>query len=486
MMHLKNISLKYKIPLRVTVLVIVTAFVLASMLVYRGIEDLHNNLIANADRIGRVIADTVVEPMLHDDVWRSFEIINTPYRVAEYHAQDQGAEYILILDTANKIYVATQPKRFPMLSDPVTIEPRFTEILKALPELHDSRPTVVDPHKSKDLFLLIPIQSNGLRIGTLVMSYPKSPFTSRFYSLTKEAILITLLVLTVLLPLGMYWGRKMAAPLLQLSDAMSNITPNLPESGEIMLEESSDEIGQLGKAFKGMLAELKEKEQLQQQVITSDRLAAIGRLAAGIAHEINNPLGGMLNAISTYKRHGVQDPFTLKTLSILERGLIQIKETVAALLVEAKSKTRPFDRDDIEDICTLIQPNVQAKHVNFTREIDITGTQSIPSTLARQVIINLLLNAVHATQEHGHVHLHIYRDSGNNLIIDVTNNGSYIPQEKIAYLFEPFTSLNETGSGLGLWVIYQVVQQLGGLITVQSEENETRFTVQLPLQEYHE
>ena len=485
-MHLKNISLKYKIPLRVTVLVIVTAFVLASMLVYRGIEDLHNNLIANADRIGRVIADTVVEPMLHDDVWRSFEIINTPYRVAEYHAQDQGAEYILILDTANKIYVATQPKRFPMLSDPVTIEPRFTEILKALPELHDSRPTVVDPHKSKDLFLLIPIQSNGLRIGTLVMSYPKSPFTSRFYSLTKEAILITLLVLTVLLPLGMYWGRKMAAPLLQLSDAMSNITPNLPESGEIMLEESSDEIGQLGKAFKGMLAELKEKEQLQQQVITSDRLAAIGRLAAGIAHEINNPLGGMLNAISTYKRHGVQDPFTLKTLSILERGLIQIKETVAALLVEAKSKTRPFDRDDIEDICTLIQPNVQAKHVNFTREIDITGTQSIPSTLARQVIINLLLNAVHATQEHGHVHLHIYRDSGNNLIIDVTNNGSYIPQEKIAYLFEPFTSLNETGSGLGLWVIYQVVQQLGGLITVQSEENETRFTVQLPLQEYHE
>jgi len=485
MMHLKNISLKYKIPLRVTVLVIVTAFVLASTLVYRGIEDLRNNLIANADRMGRVIADTVVEPMLHDDVWRSFEIINTPFRVPEYHAPDQGAEYILILDTANKVYVATQPNRFPMLSDPATIEPRFTEILKTLPDLYDSRPTVVDPRKSENLLLLIPIQSDGLRIGTLVMSYPKSPFTSRFYSLTQDAILITLLVLIVLLPLGMYWGRKMAAPLLQLSDAMSNITPNLPESGEIMLEESNDEIGQLGKAFKGMLAELKEKEQLQQQVIASDRLAAIGRLAAGIAHEINNPLGGMLNAISTFNRHGVQDPFTLKTLSILERGLIQIKETVAALLVEAKSKTRPFDRDDIENVCTLIQPNIQAKHINLTREINITGIQSISSTLARQVIINLLLNAVHATQQHGHVRLHIYRDSGN-LIIDVTNNGSYIPQEKVAYLFEPFTSLNETGSGLGLWVIYQIVQQLGGLITVQSEENETRFTVQLPLQEHHE
>jgi len=481
MMHLNNISLKYKIPLRVTALVIVTAFVLASTLVYRGIEDLRNNLIANADRMGRVIADTVVEPMLHDDVWRSFEIINTPFRVPEYQAPDQGAEYILILDSANKVYVATQPSRFPILSDPATIEPRFTEILKALPDLQDSRPTVVEPLRSEDLFLLIPIQSDGFRIGTLVMSYPKSPFVSRFFSLTKDAILMTLLVLIILLPLGMYWGRKMAAPLLQLSDAMNNVTPNLPESGEIMLEESRDEIGQLGKSFKRMLAELKEKELLQQQVIASDRLAAIGRLAAGVAHEINNPLGGMLNAISTHKRHGLQDSFTLKTLSILERGLIQIKETVAALLVEAKSKTRPFDRNDVEDIRTLIQPDIQAKHINFTGEIDIAGIQSIPSTLARQVIINLLLNAIHATHEHGEVRLHIYHNN-DNLVIDVANNGSYIPPEKVAYLFEPFTSLNESGSGLGLWVIYQIVQQLNGLISVQSEPDETRFTVQIPLQ----
>lgn len=485
MMHLKNISLKYKIPLRVTALVIVTAFVLTSTLVYRGIEDLRNNLIANADRMGRVIADTVVEPMLHDDVWRSFEIINTPFRVPEYQTPDQGAEYILILDTANKVYVATQPSRFPILSDPSAIEPRFTEILKALPGLQDSHPTVVEPNKSEDLFLLIPIQSDGFRIGTLVMSYPKSPFTSRSYSLTKDAILMTLLVLIVLLPLGMYWGRKMAAPLLHLSDAMSNVAPNLPESGEIMLEESGDEIGQLGKSFKGMLAELKEKEYLQQQIIASDRLAAIGRLAAGVAHEINNPLGGMLNAISTYKRHGAQDPLILKTLSILERGLIQIKETVAALLVEAKSKARPFDQNDVEDICTLIEPDVQAKHINFALEIEIAGIRFIPSTLARQVIINLLLNAVHATQEHGYVRLYIYRND-SNLIIDVSNNGSYIPKEKIPFLFEPFTSLNEGGSGLGLWVIYQIVQQLGGTIAVQSEPDKTQFTVQLPLREPYE
>ena len=246
MTRLKDLSLKYKVPLRVAVLVIVTAVVLTATLIYRGIDDLRNNLIDNADKMGRVIANNLVEPMLHDDVWRSFEIINTPFRVPALQTPDQEAGYILILNASNNVYASTQPDRFPMLKDPAAIDPRYTELLKALPDLQDLRPTVIEPHKSDDLFLLIPIQSEQMRIGTLVMSYPKSPFTSRFYRLAKDAVLITLLVLIVLLPLGIYWGQKMAAPLLQLSDAMSNITPNLPEPGEIMLEESNDEIGQVG------------------------------------------------------------------------------------------------------------------------------------------------------------------------------------------------------------------------------------------------
>jgi signal transduction histidine kinase len=103
----------------------------------------------------------------------------------------------------------------------------------------------------------------------------------------------------------------------------------------------------------------------------------------------------------------------------------------------------------------------------------------------RQVIINLLLNAFHATQPQGNVHLHIYRDS-DQLFIEVTNDGSHIPQDKVAYLFEPFTTFNENGGGLELWVIYQIVQQMGGQITVLSEPGRTQFGVQLPLEEPHE
>ncbi len=484
-MHLKDISLNFKIPLRVAALVIATAGVLAPVLVYRSINDLRDNMIANADSIARVIADTLVEPILHDEVWRAFEIINTPFNIPQDQNEAQGAEYILVLDASNKVFVSSRPERFPMLSNPLDVKPDFAQLLSQPPVLNNLTPAIVEAGQSNSFYLARTIQSDGVLLGTLIISYSRKPFEQRFYTLTQAAILITLLVLIVLLPIGVYWGRRMAAPLLQLSHTMSSITHELPDPEQIRLEESRDEVGQLAKSFKTMLGELKEKEQLQQQIITSDRLAALGRLAAGVAHEINNPLGGMLNAVSTFKRHGEQDPITLKTLSILERGLLQIKETVAALLVEAKAQTRLFDLNDVADICTLVQPDTEKKHIEFTREIDITEAQPISSTLVRQVIINLLLNAFNATQQHGHVHLHIYHDS-QHLFIDVINDGSHIPQDKVSYLFEPFTSLNDSGNGLGLWVIYQVVQQLGGLITVQSEHDKTQFTVQLPLEKQDE
>lgn len=485
MLHLKDISLGYKIPLRVALLVIVTASLLAPVLVYRSIGNLREIMFANADSLGHLIADTLIEPLLHDDVWRAFEIISIPFGIPQGRTRDLGAEYILVLDAGNKIFVSTQPERFPILSDPISIEPSLLPMVESPPELHAQVPLIIEARQLGSFYLATAIQTDGVRLGTLIVSYSMKPFENRFYSLIQSAILITLLVLAVLLPFGVYWARKMAAPLLQLSENMSRIAPNLPDPSEIELEETKDEIGQLAKSFKTMLVELKGKEQLQQQIIISDRLAAIGRLAAGVAHEINNPLGGMLNAISTYKRHGVQDPLTLKTLSILERGLQQIKETVAALLVETKTQARPFDLKDVNDICTLVQSDMAGKQVSFTCEIDIAGVLPVSSTLVRQIIINLLLNAVHATQWQGCVRLRIWRDTGY-LSIDVFNDGSYIPKEKISYLFEPFTSLSQGGNGLGLWVIYQIVQQLNGVITVQSEPDETRFIIQLPLQETHE
>ena len=255
----------------------------------------------------------------------------------------------------------------------------------------------------------------------------------------------------------------------------------IPHDAEARVEESGDELGRAGAAYKAMLKELRKKESLEREVMLSERLAAVGRLAAGIAHEINNPLGGMLNAINTYERHGNDDPMTRKTLSLLERGLLQIRDSVAALLVEARVESHPLMRQDIEDTHLLVLPDAHRKSARFEWENDIVDALPVPSTPVRQVLINLLLNAVQAVGERGTVACHVYRDS-RELHISVANDGEHISQQQIEGLFEPFGTTRADGHGLGLWVTYQIIDQLGGEISVSSEPGETRFHVCLPLE----
>ncbi len=475
----RDLSLRYKIPLRVFLLASITAILVTASILFRVHEETRNDLLRHAESMGRVLANTLVGPMTHDDVWRAYEITNSPFQGI---SQDQAqiAETILVLDTRGQIYVSTRPTQYPMLAEPGQIDPEYAAIGEILTRRSDAKPAVIDLPNSGRLFVIIPVTSEGARLGTLVMGYSKSLFMPRFVGIAQRAALMTLLALAVLLPIAWYWGNRMAGPLVRLAACMDQIGPSVPENLHCDLFESHDEIGRAGASFKRMLKELKDKERLEQEILVSERLAAVGRLSAGIAHEVNNPLGGMLNTINTYKKHGSGDPRTLKTLSMLERGLTQIKDTVAALLVEAKVENHPLSRRDIEDTRTLVAAEATGKGVALVWENDITADLPLPSTLVRQILLNLLLNAIRAADKRAECQ--VYRDS-RSLTLVVKNDGGHIAEEDMPYLFEPFSRLSRNGHGLGLWITYQIMRQLNGGILVESEPGETRFSVTLPLQE---
>ena len=427
-----------------------------------------------------------LEPILHDDAWRAFEIINTPFHPAPGDATAQAPEIVMVLDARHMIYVSTRPTEYPMLGNPAYIDPEYASVQQAVAEAASAEPTAIVAPASGKLYMTLPIQSDGVELGTLVMSYSGSVFRPRFIGLAQRAAWVTGAVLALLLPAGWYWGRRVAQPLVDLAGAMGRVGPHVPpDLSYVHSYRGRDEIGRLGLEFERMLGGLREKEVLEKQMIASDRLAAIGRITAGIAHEINNPLGGMLNAINTFRRHGPADPMTVRTLSLIERGLLQIKETVAALLVEARVESHPLTRQDIEDTRTLVLPDAQAKQAQFIWDNEIVDPLPLPSTLTRQILINLLLNAVQAIEPGGRVHCRTVLANGA-LQIEVTNDGRHIPSDKLHYLFEPFSLLSRDGHGLGLWVSYQIVQQLGGEIRASSEPDSTAFTVVLPLRKEHE
>jgi signal transduction histidine kinase len=321
-------------------------------------------------------------------------------------------------------------------------------------------------------------------LGTLVLSSARTLLLPQFHRALTALLLSTALVLAILLPLAWYWGKRMARPLEYLAHSMTKVGREPHEGLRLGLPAGRDEIGVLSASFSSMLEELEQKKAMERQVLASERLAAIGRLTAGISHEINNPLGGMLNAISTFKKRGTSDPAAAKTMSLLERGLRQIQETVSALLVEARLESHALTWQDIEDARTLISHDATHKSVNLMWQNELREPLGIPSTPVRQILLNLLLNAVAAAEPKGRLECRVAR-AEHTLRMSVANDGKEIARAQLEHLYEPFAPGDDRpeGNGLGLWMTYQLVHQLKGTIEARSVPGRTEFNVSLPVGE---
>lgn len=321
------------------------------------------------------------------------------------------------------------------------------------------------------------VERDGERLGTVLVDYPLSSLRDHFLELFRTAVGYSLFLLLVLLALGWLLGRGLTRPISELRECMRRVG-----KGDLDLDckavQSRDEIGELARGFEEMLSGLREKRFLEQEMLHSERLAAVGQVAAGVAHEINNPLGGMLNAVNTFKRHGDDPAVTSRTIDLLERGLHQIQETVQALLVQARVEAHSLAPADLDDLYTLIQADVRRKAIHLEWDCRIEGRVPLPSTAVRQVLINLLLNAIQAVARGGRVAMLCAPQPGH-LWLRVEDNGPGVAQTDVQKLFEPFFS-GTGGHGLGLWVTYQTVTQLGGSIEVADLGPGTAMEVRLP------
>lgn len=477
-MRLYHLSLRYKLPLWGGLLIVVSVLAVSAALMAKAYEDLRQDVSTSASSLGHALVQTLFPALLHDDVWRAFEQIDAAF-AGRRAGNPVQPESIFVVDAEGRIVVSSAPRALPVLARLDGLGPDYARLAGRLAGAAPM-PDAAEYDDIPRLFFVFPIREESAQVGTLVLAYSKDVFLPRFRGLALYGIMVGGLVLLVLLPLSWYWGQRMARPLVELARRMGGVVAGREEPPRREHYPYEDELGQLFRAYDAMREEMRAKARLEGELLKTERLSAIGRLAAGIAHEVNNPLGGMLMALDTMKARGGLPEHAARTMSMLERGLKQIQETVAALLVEAKETGRRLAPQDLEDVRTLIHPQVVKKSLRLTWIVDLPAAVNLPAAAVRQVLINLLLNAVQATAEEGEVGLRIGPES-TELVLEVSNQAPPIPPERMAHLFEPFVSGREGGHGLGLWVSYQIVQQLGGRINVACADGEVRFSVRLPI-----
>lgn len=191
-------------------------------------------------------------------------------------------------------------------------------------------------------------------------------------------------------------------------------------------------------------------------------------MASALAHEINNPLGGLFNALSTLKSHGYLPNVRAGSLGLLERGLVGIRDVVRTTLTVYRADTdaRSLSPTDIDDIALLVSAEARRKSVVVGVHNTLPHTVELPSTPVRQAVLNLMLNAIAATPAGSNVWL-VTREDGHGVGIEVSDLGPGLPP----HAADALTSLSNVpplhdGGGLGLWTVSRLVTDLGGSITV--------------------
>jgi signal transduction histidine kinase len=478
-----GLSYRLKIPLAITIVIVLTEGVVTTALLTSASADARRDLETSALNLAAVLARSVREPILRDDLWQAYEVIRTPLEV---RLPGNPLQSIVIFDAANRVFVASDPKRLPVFASAETLPAAQRTSLSSAASDRSFRFDAPDP-AGEALFLSAGpvLADDGTYLGAVLLAFDADLFRARVRETLGRLLLVSIPGLLLLVPLGWYWGTRIAEPMSRLAAAMSRVGRDPPQTIATQLPAGGgDEIGTLSMRFQNMLGDLARKESLEREMVQSERLAAVGRLSAAVAHEINNPLGGMLNSLDTLARHGSPDPLTQRTLGLLQRGLEQIRATVRALLVEARLDSPALTESDWNDLKELVQPQAAQRNVRLQWSIRASPTLPLPAHQVRQLVLNLLLNATNACSAGGIVTLDVSERQAR-LIISVTNTGEPLAADQIERLFEPFVDAGRSAGapshGLGLWVSYQIALQLGGSITAGSDGGVTRFNVELPL-----
>jgi two-component system NtrC family sensor kinase len=338
-------------------------------------------------------------------------------------------------------------------------------------------------------------------LGVLQVSLSLESPRQHLVELTRSAQMATLIALGVIV-IGLWLALTFLVdhPLQHLVEVMARAG-----HGDLgaRADERRDEFGQVARHFNDMISKLgvaqEEIERYhQEQLARADRLASLGEMAAAIAHEIRNPLTGISGALSVLGRDFQPDDprreILRQTRSLIER----LNKSVEDILVYSRPLEPRFEAVDLDDIVdrslSLVEGEAKKAQLQLTREpaLRIDGQPGLPFVVAdshqlRQVLTNLILNAIQATAAGGRICIRTRLADNHReqryACIEIQDTGKGMTPEETAQAFKPFFSTKAQGTGLGLPIAKRIIEQHQGRISLRSTPGEgTCVQVELPLQ----
>ena len=365
------------------------------------------------------------------------------------------------------------------------------------------------------------VDSRGERLGMLYVGFLEKPFSAT-KQITIATVLGTFLIVTLLsVPLFLRWAGSIFRPLERMAETIDTV-----EAGDLDartdIPDRGDEISQVASHLDDLLDRLKERdrqlrewndelntrvaertaeleevnrqlESATKQLVMSEKLAAIGEITAGVAHEMNNPIAviqGNLEVLRNLMGEKAKDGDT--EFRLIDEQTERMNQIVGKLLQFARpdefsgAGEGALPREAFSDCLTLVGHMIRKQEIEVVRLEESDALVAIPRTELQQILVNLMVNAIHAMPERGTLTLGC-RDRDRNdaagVEIRVSDTGTGMSEPVAARIFDPFyTTKRGTGTGLGLSITHMLVTDAGGDISLDTTQGEgTEFRVWLPV-----
>jgi signal transduction histidine kinase len=456
----------------VALLMIAISVVISNRVLNRLEETQERNLRELSSAYLDGLSASLVPSVVREDVWEVFDALD---RSRELY-RGLSVLWVVVTKADNEVIAATSPEEFP----PLSVFPATTARLFSEPQ------GVTIDEANRQARMMRSLTNQNRETGKIYAVADISLLMQERANALHELIFTNLVLTLFLVAFGYYFMRRMLRPVTLLTEHLTRSSTGKmdPIPGEV-LQNQSKEFRELFVRYNELTVTVNERELLAAELAEEEKLASVGRLASGMAHEINNPLGGMFNALDSLRRHGARDDVRTTSIRLLEQGLSGIRDLVRSTLTTYRSdqRARDLSATDLDDLRLLVKPEARSRKVRLDWKVELIAPVQVPAVPVRDAILNLLLNACHSCREGGVVRLHAFVDEGN-FIAEVSDEGPGLQPHVREYLERQGAGSTplDRRSGLGLWIVKRHCDELSArLVVVRSGSSGTSLRFRVPL-----
>jgi len=446
-----------------------------------------DHILERLEAEGRLLVTSIQAPIIDAILYEKIGVVEENAGLLDNFIEqimenrEMQVVYAFITDSNGKVLAHSDYQEFgKMYHEPLTVAALAAEGFIGRKGLQRSGVPVFD--------IAMPLRVAGKSWGALRVGISMAALEKAQARLKREILIFSGLFFLIGNAIFYVVGLTMSRPLKKLSTAMSEVNYQSLDAAPLALHRS-DEIGQLQESFQAMLIRLKKTEQERQRALDrmlhNEKMATIGKIVAGVAHEINNPL--MVMSTSLFHLEKKVPPELSRFLDTHKEGIVRIESIVRQL--SDFSRVGSLDLQPVasdlffKETAAFAGIALKKYPVKFQNHDSAPTTPlSIDKGKMHQVVLNLLLNAADASPEGAVVQLLAYLHD-DNYFLAVRDQGGGIPEPDREKIFEIFytTKPGGEGSGIGLAISKSIVEMHRGEITCDSRPGETIFVVRIPL-----